>query len=184
MEVKGTAVESIPLFVKSKFGDEGHRDWLKSLSPKAREQFQSMIITTKWYPMKEMLEEPTLKICELFYNGKIEGAMEQGRFSAEYGLKGIYKVFVKLGSPEFIIGRATAIFVTYYQPSAMEVVNKGDKTQTLRITKFDEPSKVVEHRILGWMEKALEIGGSKSPSAKIVQSMTDGAPFTDFIISW
>lgn len=184
MQVKGAAVETIPKFVKSKFGDEGYRKWLDSLPAETRKQFEFMILSSKWYPLKEMLVEPTIKICDLFYQGNINGAVEQGRFSAEHGLVGIYKVFIKLGSPGFIIDRASTIMSSYYENSAIEVMEKGDKRIRLHITKFDEPSKVVENRIKGWIERALEMSSAKNPKLVIFKSMADGADVTEFIVTW
>ncbi|HEY3384572.1 MAG TPA: hypothetical protein VGK32_22665 [Vicinamibacterales bacterium] len=73
---------------------------------------------------------------------------------------------------------------TYYQPSAMQVVEKGDKTIRLRITEFETPHTIVEHRIKGWMERALEISGVKSPRATIGLSMASGAHHTEYQITW
>lgn len=184
MEAKGTLIEAIVLFVKTKYGEDGFKKLLDSLPPESRKHFEGIVLVSKWYPFREAVEAPTLKICDLFYGGRMEGAKEMGKFSAEHALRGIYKLFVKLGSPEFIIGKASTIFAGYYQPCAMEIINKGDHTNTLRITQFDQPSKVVEQRIVGWMLKGLEISGSKSPTVTIAQSLTDGAPFSDFVITW
>jgi hypothetical protein len=184
MEAKGSVIETIPLFVRSKFGEIEYNKWMDSLSKNARELFRGTIVTYKWYPFKEMLEEPTIRVCDMFFDGKVEGAEEQGRFSAEYGLKGFYKVFMKLGSPHYLVKKGSDILKTYYQPCDIEIVDLGDKTSTMRITKFEEPSKVVEHRIAGWMNKALEISGVTTSTVKISRSLADGAPFTDFVAAW
>lgn len=184
MQVKGTAVATIPLFVRSKFGDQGYAKWIEQLSEPAKRDMSANILASSWYPLREMLVDPTLLICTMFYGGKMEGATEQGRFSADHGLKGVYRLFVKLGSTDFIVGKASSILPTFYQDSAMEVVAKGAKTTTVRITKFEEPHAVIEHRIKGWIERALEISGAKTPSCRIGSSMASGAPYTDFFITW
>ncbi len=184
MEVKGTAVMTIPIFVKEKFGEQGLQKWLGALSAQARRDFSSDILAPTWYPLKDYLVDPTLKLCELFYQGRLDGAVEQGRFSAEYGLKGVYKAFVKEASPAALVAKAGAILPTYYQPSAMEVTEKGVKTAILRITRFEAPHTVIEHRIKGWIERALEISGAKMVRAQIKNSMTTGSPSTDFALSW
>ena len=107
-----------------------------------------------------------------------------GRYSAELGLKGIYKVFVRLGSTEFLIKKASTILPTYYNPSAMEIVDKDNGKATIRITQFPEPHEVVDKRIMGWMEQALVISGAKDVKVNIGQSMASGAPYTDFAATW
>jgi hypothetical protein len=184
MQVKGTAVQTIPLFIKAKFGEQGFQKWLESLSPSVRTAFSSIILPPAWYPLHEGLIEPTLKLCELFYRGGMEGAVEQGRFSAEYGLKGVYKLFVKLMSPDSLVSKASTIMPTYYQPCAAEVADKGPKTATIRITRFDTPHTVIEQRIRGWMERSLELSGAKMAKVRIMASMTSGSPYADFAASW
>ena len=120
MEVNGTALKSLVLFVKKSFGDEGFSKWLNSLSGEAKSILSSQILSSNWYNLKTFLDEPTRAICTLFYDGKTEGAVDAGRYSAEEGLKGIYKFFVKLGSAKFLFEKASTILPTYYRPSKME----------------------------------------------------------------
>ena len=109
MNVKGTAVETIPLFIKSRFGEQEFKRWLDTQAPESHEIFRSNILASAWYPLKEGLIDPTLKFCDLFYAGRIDGAVEQGRFSAEHGLKGVYRLFVRLASPEMLVGKLQII---------------------------------------------------------------------------
>jgi len=184
MEVKGTAVEILPKFVAARFGDEAVKKWIDSLSPNAKKEFSGSIFSFKWYPVKEMLVEPTLKVCELFYKNDLSGAYDIGEYSAEYALKGIYKAFVKFGSPEFLIKKASTIMSNYYHPSTMEVVEMKKGESTLRITRFEDMHQTIELRIKGWMIKALEISGAKNTKVDITKSLAKNDPYTDFVISW
>ena len=78
MKVKGSAVATLPLFVKQKFGEDGFQKWLASLSPEAQDVFKNNVLTVGWFPLKQILSEPTKKICDLFYNGNIQGAWDLG----------------------------------------------------------------------------------------------------------
>ena len=184
MQVKGTAVQAIPVFVKSKFGEQGFLRWLQQLSEPVRAAFSTSILENAWFPLTAGVIEPTVKLCELFYDGRVNGAVEQGRFSADYGLQGICKLFVTQVSPDFLVSKATEILTTYYQPCAIEVADRGPKSATVRITRFDTPHPVVEHRIKGWMERALEVSGAWTPEVHITESMTSGSRYTVFVASW
>jgi hypothetical protein len=184
MDVKGTAINSIPEFIVKKFGKEGFNQWLAAINEKARKVYEGNVLAGNWYPMKEVMVEPTRMMCELFYHGDVKGAREGGRYSAELGLKGVYRIFVKFGSPEFLIRKASAIFTSYYQPSEMKVVAQEDKKAVVHITQFSEASSLVENRIAGWMERALEISGCKNVKILITQSLAKGAPYTEIIASW
>jgi hypothetical protein len=184
MEVKGTAIRAIPEFIAAKFGKEGLNQWLNSLTENARKVYGGSILAGGWYPVTEVMVEPTRKMCELFFRGDLKGAREGGRFSAEKGLKGVYRIFVKLGSPEFLIRKASLIFSSYYEPSEMKVVAQEDRKAVVHITKFPEPSAMIENRIVGWMEKALEISGCKRVDIRITQSLAKGAPYTEIVATW
>ncbi len=184
MEVKGTAVVVLPQFIRTKFGENSFNQWLAALSPLAREVYSKPILTNNWFPLKEILVEPTQKICDVFYGGKMEGACECGRFSADYALKGIYRVFLKIGSPEFVINRASLVLPTYYRPSKIIVPSHEKGHALFRIVEFPDMNKVIEHRIIGWMEQALTICGCKNPKVKIVASLTEGKPYTELDVVW
>ena len=44
------------------------------------------------------------------------------------------------------------------------------------------PEKVIEYRIAGWIEKALEISGCKDISVEITKSMTQNDALTEFTV--
>ena len=183
MEVKGTSVATIPEFVRHGFGSR-FNEWIDSLSDGSRKIMNSTILMSDWYPLQESVVEPTGKICDLFYGSQDRGAWEAGRFSADFALKGIYKVFVKWGSPEFLVKRASKIMPTYYRPSELGVYEMSYGKAKVHITEFPEPSRFVELRIAGWMERALEISGCKGIEVKITYSLTKGDPFTEFLAKW
>jgi hypothetical protein len=95
MEVKGTAVASIPKFIQEKFGDAGFSKWLDNLTPEAKHVYEQAILPSKWYPLKEILIEPTMQVCKTFYGGNLKGAWESGRFSTSHGLTGVLKISLR-----------------------------------------------------------------------------------------
>ncbi|MFC1528556.1 hypothetical protein ACFL5B_01460 [Candidatus Latescibacterota bacterium] len=184
MEVKGEAVLSLPLFILKKFGSKGYNQWLESISPEAKKVYSKPIHKSDWFPLKEVVVEPTRKICELFFNNSKRGAWEGGRYSAEYGLKGIYKVLVKLATPQILIKKAGPILASYYNSGSLEVAESSKNHVVIRITNFSEMDKIIEYRLGGWMERAIEICGCKNVTVRITKSLTENDPFTEFKISW
>ena len=184
MEVKGAAIITIPLFIKDRFGVGGLNQWMDALTPEALKVYPASVLVSSWYPLKEFLIEPLRKMCDLFYARDLKGAGESGHFSADYSLKGVYKIFVKLGSPEFMLRRAGSILPIYYTPSEIKVVECRKGRGIMQITKFPEMDQVLEVRIAGWMERAIEISGGKQPNIKITQSLTAGDPLSEFLATW
>ena len=91
-----------------------------------------------------------------FDNDVILAAKTLGGYSATSALKGVYKIFVMISTPAFMLSRATSIFATYYQPSEIKVIESSGKHAVIEIKGFEQKDATTAYRIAGWMEKALE----------------------------
>jgi len=184
METKGTSVLAAINYVKKYHGEDGYERFLEALEPESREILTHRILPSAWYPLRPAFIEPIRVTCDQFYHGSEEGARQLGRHAADEGLTGLYKVFVRFGSVEFLVKRASKIFPTYYRPSAMETVDLKKGAGTVRITQFDDPDHFLEISILGWMERAIEISGCYTGKVAMTCSLAKGASCTEFDITW
>jgi len=184
MQVKGTGIKTTKAFVKTNFLS-GYNHWIDSLSPKSKELYTGNTEFTEWFPIKEAYIDPVNKIIEQFYNGDSKAAGEAlGKFSAEYALKGVYKVFLLVASPQFLMKRATKIITTYYQPCEISVADNGNKSVILTISKFASINPALEYRIGAWCEKALELTNCRSPKYSIRKALTKGDNVTELVFNW
>ncbi len=183
MEVKGTALNTTNEFVKNKFGNR-YNEWFNSLPPDSKKIFGRTILSCEWYSMNYALVVPTQKICDIFYNGSNRGAWEASRFNAECSLRGVYKMFIRFGSVEFLLKQASRIFSTYFRPSELKLTEIHNNTAIVRILDFPEPNNIIEMCIGGWIERALEISGCTEVKVKITNSLTKGDPFTEYLMEW
>lgn len=173
MEIKGSAVKATPDFVKANFYNR-YNEWVKSLPDASRHIMEQPIYATTWYPLMESVITPTQKVADLFYGGDhAMAAREIGRFSSDIALKGIYKIFVRISSPHFVLSRASNIFSTYYQPADIKVIENAEKKTVLQLSKFSPNEKLIMERIAGWIEHTLEIT-LKSPLKVEVENKVDG----------
>ena len=183
METKGVALISLKEFVQHKFPDR-FEEWLSSLSKDSQEIMGGAVLASAWYPLNLGLAEPTQRICDLFYHGTPQGAWEAGRFSAEHALKGIYKLFIRVCTPGFLVAKSTTLLNIYYRPIQAVLVAKDADRGVVHVTKFPEPDLYVEHRIGGWIERALELTGSNGIRVVITESLAKGGAYTEYIGSW
>jgi len=185
MQIKGSAVMSMRDFIKHKYGKDGFDKWVNSLSPEAKNIYINPILSTVWFPARKTLFEPGEKLVEILANGDKSVTKEAGRYSAEIVLTGIYKLLIKIGSPEFLIKKASSIMTTFYKEgAAMTAESVGDKKVSTKITEFLDPHYVAENRIMGWTEKAMELSGAKDINIEVAKTMTAGDPYTEFIVTW
>ena len=184
MNAKGTIVGSIDRFVRENF-PEGHKNWLGKLPDSSKKIYTGTIMATEWYSMDAAVVSPTKLIGEMFYgNDTRKAAWESGRHSAKVGLTGIYKVFVLIATPQYIIKRGGKILTSFYDPATMVIAGEHPKGVDVHITEFPASNDVVERRIGGWMEMALEICGCKNLKIDIRKSMARGDAITEYVINW
>ena len=183
MEIKGTAVKAIREFILRKFQTR-YNGWINSLSNKSKYIMSGTILLGKWYPFHEAFIEPFEKAYQFSSDDKEELPRRCGRFIADYNIKKVYKVFLKIGSPAFTVSRAPAIFNRYFRPVKMNIIENSPNKAVLHIVVFPQANEIVEFTIAGWMERVLEMIGCKKPEVKISQSLTKGNKVTEFILQW
>jgi hypothetical protein len=184
MLVKGTAVRTTRDFVKVRF-PHLYNNWLESLPGASRQIFSATVDATAWYPFKEGYTIPVSKIIALCYrNDYRTGGDELGSFSAETALKGFYKVFLLIASPQFLLQRASKIFTTYYEPSQIEASIIDSNHAIMRITRFEGIDEAVEYRIAGWIRKALEMANCQGTTYEIKKSLSRGDEATEIHFHW
>lgn len=184
MHIKGTAVKSINEFVKSKF-TEKYDEWLNSLPEQSSKIYKSPVFVTEWYLISDSCIEPIAAIGRMFYDGDVEkAAYDTGVYSAKSALSGIYKIFLKVSSPDFIIKRAGIIMNSYYKPGKIVASKMSSKSSVLQLSEMKNYNIILEKRILGWMVQALLMSGAKNVTIDIPKSIAKGDELTDFIINW
>lgn len=184
MQVKGTAIKSTRDFMQNRFPDLYSR-WIDSLPKESRSVFTSTIDASSWYPIDEGYKIPVKKILELCYAEDFQkGADLIGSFSAESALRGVYKVFLLIASPQYLVQRASKIFTMYFNPSNIEANEIGSHAIEVRITAFDSIDENIEYRIAGWIRKVLELAHCKDPEYIIRKSLAKGDAYTEIHITW
>lgn len=184
MEIKGTAVRSTPEYIQQ-YHPERYQEWIDALPDVSQSIFQQPIFANSWYNLTDAVIIPTKIAGDLFFNGNhTQAAKTIGRYSAEVALKGIYKIFVKVSSPHFVLSKASSIFSTYYNPSDISVIEKGNKHCTLELLQFDFNDKLIMHRISGWIEQTLEVT-LKTPLTTDIHNEVEGKKIkTRIFIQW
>lgn len=184
MKVKGTVVASIDKFVKDNFPAK-YKDWKLRLPDESKELFNNPVMATEWYDAKGGVLLPTKLIGEMFYDFNVKkAAWDAGNYSAKVALTGVYKVFILVSTPAFMMARAGKIMGSFYDQAVLTIAENRSKGITLHMTQFPEAHEIFDHRIGGWMERALIICGCKNIQSKIPKSLSKGDNVTEFIIDW
>ena len=158
--VKGSAVASRVLWVRLGHGAAGIERLIPQCSPELRAAIEAGIDKARWYPLALFLEL-NVTIDRLF--GRGDGALirELGRHAADANLTTIYRLFYKVGTPMWILGRAARLWGAHYDTGSLEVLTRGPSTAVLRIRGFAAPDAVHCTAVAGWCERSIELSGGK-----------------------
>lgn len=173
MEVKGTAIKSVIDYVKQMYPNR-YDDWVEALPQESQLIISKQIMPNEWYELMPSIVYPTRIIGELFFDGDTENAaIMLGRYSAEVALKGIYKIFVRVSSAQFIISRSAQVFSTYYKPAKFQIEEKTSNSVKVKVSGFSDHHFLVLKRIEGYIAQTLEIVGRKEIHAQLTLEKSD-----------
>jgi uncharacterized protein (TIGR02265 family) len=181
-QVKGVAVVSTLRFIKDRFGDAGLRETLAALDAADREAFSNPLVSA-WYPLPQMLR--LMRQAEARFGGQLPNIhREMGRASADYGLTTVYKIFYKIGSPQFIISKGSRVFSSYYQYGQLEVPESGPGFANAVLRDFKDGGPEYCERIFGWMTRTMELCGTRNLRTSHVTCVHRGDPVCRFEGVW
>jgi len=156
--VKGSALSSRVLWVELEHGNAGMERLLHQCSPGLRHSLDKGIAKAKWYPFEQFIELNET-IDRLFGKGDLGLIHELGRYGADANLTTIYRLFFKVGTTHWILGRAARLWSAHYDSGNLEVLTRGPRTAVLRIRGFATPHRVHCMSVQGWAERSIELSG-------------------------
>lgn len=158
--IKGTAVDASLRYVRERFGEATLDRVLAALPETDRAALGQGVLASSWYPMDAFLH--FMQEAERQLGPQEPDLLRRmGRASSDYALKGIYKIFFKVGSPEFIIARAAPVFSSYYDTGQIKVVESVSGHAEMELVGFAGAREFCE-RVHGWMERTLELSGARN----------------------
>ena len=121
-----------------------------------------------WYPVDPVLryhhvlerlygQGAGFKVCE-----------EAGRFSAEWSLNSVLKIFLRFRSPHWLLQKHNAVWNRYHDTGTWETSPERPGTLWGRLSNFEVKDPAFCARIAGWLRGAIEMtGGAK---VRVVES--------------
>jgi hypothetical protein len=181
--VKGSAVKSSVGFVKEKLGEEGFQRVIAAMGDEGT-TLEGPILPSEWYDFSLLLRFMSAAQPHITLPPGRTLAWEMGRFSADYGLKTIYRVFFKVADAAFIIRKAPQVLSSYYDSGKMSVLASDPGSAAIRLVDFDQPDPRFCDRLLGWMERTLELSGAKAIRMEHPKCVARGDDSCDYVGRW
>jgi len=181
--VKGSALSSRVLWVQLNHGAAGMDRLLPQCSPELRASIEHGVSKATWYPLEQFIELIT-HVDRLFGKGDLSLVRELARHGADANLTTIYRLFYKVGTTQWILGRAVRLWSAHYDSGVLEVLTRGPKTAVLKIRNFDTPHPVHCMSVMGWAERSIELSGGKKVKSKETKCRTRGDDWCQIESTW
>jgi hypothetical protein len=185
VEVKGAVLrDSIKAVKVVRHGDQKYNTIVGQLKGETRTLFeQETILPTSWYSLDAFVEFLEIDI-KVTAHGNEQELVKWTEMVVERQLSGIYKVFIRLGTPHFVLNRLAVIHQTYFRGVAIEVSLPSTGKATIKYTGFAKQHRLVGLIIIGFYRKALELSGAKEVTAKFTTSIEDDKGYCELSLSW
>lgn len=145
------------------------RDYLAALPPDIAKLVEHPPFPSAWLPSRVFFTMLDIAGQKLMRNDP-QRAFELGRQQMRRDLTGIYRIFIRIASPQYVIERAAKIWGTYTRNAGeFRVVEKGDRNTTAECAGIPFPSPFYWSYLRGCVHGSLELTGVKGLDVSIVE---------------
>jgi hypothetical protein len=181
--VKGSAVTARLRFVRERHGEEALARLVGALSPHHRAALDARVLPQAWVPF-ELFVELGEAADRLFGRGDLALCYEMGRYAAEVNLPTLYRLFYRLGSPQFILRKAAQLWSVHYDSGKLAAFDEGKNGARLEIVDFERPHRAHCLSVLGWATRSIELSGGVVLGAEEERCRTRGDETCELALRW
>jgi hypothetical protein len=171
-EIKGLSLRHYPEALRALRGKDVADRMLAALSPELRDGLLGgTILAGGWYPVawKRELHAAGCKVT-----GEHGLARVMGYETTKQDLTGIYRTFVRIATPRFVLSLGARIFSTYFRPGKMRVVETRDGFVEVAFSNCVGFDANIWRDVIGGCEATLVVAGAKSVRLRFNSGGEDG----------
>ncbi len=181
-DIKGRVILDTLAAVRERAGEQELSKVIQSLSNESRKVFESPILFSEWYPLDAFAEFLEVDVRETAA-GNREVLAERSEKVVGSQLRGVYRIFVKLGSPKFVITRISAVHETYFR--GVKITMEFERSSAIiKYFGFQKKQNIMEPVIIGFFRKALAMSGANRVVLKFTVPIAQAGPYSELAISW
>ena len=189
IKIKGANWLSSKEYVVKEFGDAGFKKVLDSLSDEDRKVLgKDVVLPHEWIAFDAWIHFYEGVVREL--SGGDQSILEKiGEFNAEREMKTLYKIFLKVASPEYVVKNCPLIFNLYFSSDPKgEIglkVNKIDKKKyALVFEGFQQQHWPFQLGVGAWLKKLFILSGAQGLEITLTKSVAEGSQDFEYTLSW
>lgn len=179
---KGTVLLETLDVLRERFGEPALQRVYAAVEPASRQVLADGPLSNEWYPLDVLtgLMQASLELNEGGDEAKVIANAEQ---VVAHHLSGVYAIFVRFGSPEWIVKRIAAVHATYFRNVEISHTFDGPRRARIRYRGFLPQHRILELAIVGFYRKALELSGAKERAVRVTSSIA-GADVCELELAW
>lgn len=179
---KGTIYTSTALFTDKRFGPGASDKVLQTLPTADREVLQG-VTAVGWYPADPILAYHRT-LDEVFGRGDLALCVEVGKFSAEWTLNAVLKIFLRLRTPNWLMERSSTLWERFHDSGRWEIQNDPNVQLCAQLYDFKVRDPVFCARFKGWLLRAIELTGGDNAEVDHVACTCKGDRYCHFNGRW
>ena len=182
---KGTLLVSTREYITTREGAGQWADVVSTLPEQDRRVLGGLVLVSGWYPVAVW----NRLIDEIHHRRDAKYILRLARYIADNDLSLIFRIALKLGSPEFVIKRFGWVFKQYFRGAQLSSAQRGPRRWALTISGGtgvnDAPGEAVcAIGTEGWVTTALERTGVQTARLVKVACRFHGAPKCSYDLTW
>ena len=181
--LRGASIIAAIKFIKEKYRDEGLAKVLDSLEEQDRQIVESDLSPMSFYPARVFINF-SVAADRIFGTGDYEICRQIGYFEAGDTFTGLYKVFLDMANPYFVISRAGLAWKMVHDVGELKIEQAGDKHVKGTITGFPDYHKAFCVDLAGYFTKVLELCGAKNVSINETKCCCEGDDCCEYEVRW
>jgi len=174
---KGVALELLKKLGKEK--PELEKKFLAKLSPEAKDIYIKAFNISR-IPVKEGTEIKDV-FAEVFFKSQASPIRHLGAISAEHALRGVYRVFLRICSPAFVLSRVPNLWAAYYDKGRCLLGESSSHRSEVLLYDFPEiPPRLLEF-VAGYILGGVSVAGGKNVE---VFKIEDNPQIWKWVVTW
>ncbi len=182
VQIKGNLVRSRARYVRESYGEPTLRLLAEGLDEVARAYLMSPPLPGNWCDLGPLMALDRA-IVERLMHGRVDGMRQLGREVASYDLSTLYKLFMRVGSPGFVLSRLGAAYRTYISRGELAIRVEAH-TAEVELLNGVLPFYFCAEGIPGWITMAAEKSGATEVEVRQRSCRHHGARSCQWSVSW
>lgn len=173
--------------VQQRLGTDGWARASRAFEPETAAFFDGVLLASSWYPVVHWNALVGV-VLPMLGGGPNEAMRDLASHIAQQDLSSVYKLVMKLGSPEFLLRRTGQLWSRYYDTGALTPEELGERqwklTLTAPLAKDAAPDGFTcGPGVTAWVGSGLQLSGTK---ARVVETRCRfrGATRCEYDVTW